>query len=178
MIMEEKENHFDIVVIGGGPAGIMAAGRAAELGRRVVLIEKNKDLGRKILLTGKGRCNVTHAEFDLRKLVSEYGKNGSFLYHAFSVFGVKSLVDFFEKRGLKTKTERGKRVFPVTDRARNVLSVLTRNLKKNKVNVVCGVKAKGFEWSGRKIRRNFWRPIYIVYRRNGLSRDWINGRRL
>jgi len=115
----------------------MAAGRAAESGAKVVLIEKNKELGKKILLTGKGRCNITNAEFNLRQLVADYGKGGKFLFHAFSVFGPQDVIDFFAKLGLPTKTERGKRVFPVSDNAGSVISALTKYLTKNKVNIIC-----------------------------------------
>lgn len=144
---------FDIIIIGGGPAGIMAGIRAGELGARVLLLEKNRELGRKLLLTGKGRCNITHAESDLRKLVEAYGKNGSFLFHALSVFGVKEIVDFFESRGLKTKIERGKRIFPITDNARDVLNVLLRELKRNKVDILTGCKIKRFEIQGNTIKK-------------------------
>jgi len=115
---------------------MMAAGRAGELGKKVILLEKNKELGVKLLLTGKSRCNITCAEFDLRKLVEKYGKNGSFLYQPFFVFGVKNTIDFFEKRGLKTKTERGLRVFPERGGAQDVLAVLIKNLKKNNVEIM------------------------------------------
>ncbi len=127
--------HYDVAVIGGGPAGMMAAGRAGELGKKVVLLEKNKELGEKLLLTGNGRCNITNAEPDLRKLVEKYGKNGSFLYRPFFVFGTKNTIDFFEKRGLKTKVERGLRVFPARGGAQDVLDVLIKNLKKNNVEI-------------------------------------------
>ena len=130
-------NGVDVAVVGAGPAGIMAAGRAAELGAKVVLIEKNKELGKKIFLTGKGRCNITNAEFNLRQLVADYGKGGKFLFHAFSVFGPQDVIDFFAKLGLPTKTERGKRVFPVSDNAGSVISALTKYLTKNKVNIIC-----------------------------------------
>jgi len=134
--MLKQENSFDVAVIGGGPAGIMAAGRAAELGAKVVLIEKNKKLGQKLLITGKGRCNITNAEFDLRQLVANYGKSGKFLFHAFSVFGPQDVINFFEQLGLPTKIERGRRVFPTSDRADEVVSALTKYLTKNKVNIL------------------------------------------
>ena len=126
--MQKEENNYDVAVIGGGPAGMMAAIRAGELGKKVVLFEKNGDLGRKLLLTGKGRCNITHAEFDLRKLIEKYGKNGSFLFSSFSVFSVRDTINFFEKRGLKIKVERGKRAFPASDSAQDVLGVLKEAL--------------------------------------------------
>ncbi len=76
----QKDEKFDVAVIGGGPSGIIAAGRAGELGTRVILIEKNDILGKKLLMTGNGRCNLTQAEFDTRKLVEKFGGNGKFLF--------------------------------------------------------------------------------------------------
>lgn len=150
--MANRENCYDVAVIGGGPAGMMAAVIAGELGRKVVLIEKNKNLGTKLLLTGKGRCNLTQAEFDLRKLVERYGENGSFLYSSFSVFSPRETIDFFEKRGLKIKVERGKRAFPASDNAKDVLDVLVGALNKAKVRIVYNAKAKFFEKEGNKIK--------------------------
>ena len=134
--MIKKENNFDVVVVGAGPAGMMAAGRAAELGRYVLLIEKNQRPGIKLLLTGKGRCNITNAEFNLRKFVENYGKNGSFLFHALAVFGPQQVIDFFDAAGLKTKIERGQRVFPYSDKSEDVLKILLNYLAKNKVKVI------------------------------------------
>jgi len=134
--MIKKENNFDVAVIGAGPAGTMSAGRAGELGAKVVLLEKNNTLGRKLLLTGKGRSNITRAEFDLKELVKKYGREGDFLLYSLSVFGVKETIGFFEKKGLKTKTERGKRIFPQSDKASDVLNVLINYLKKNKVEIM------------------------------------------
>jgi len=151
--MIKKENNFDIAVIGAGPAGMMATGRAAELGARVILIEKNKKPGRKLLLAGKGRCNITNAEFNLRKLVENYGKNGKFLFRAFSVFGPKDVIDFFEKLGLKTKIERGKRVFPFSDKSEDVLKALIKYLIKNKVNIIYNSEVIGISHQNRKIKK-------------------------
>ncbi|PIP22926.1 MAG: hypothetical protein COZ91_02435 [Candidatus Nealsonbacteria bacterium CG_4_8_14_3_um_filter_39_7] len=100
------QGEFDVAVIGGGPAGMMVAGRVAELGARVVLIEKNLNLGRKLMMSGNGRCNISQAEFDDRKFIEKLGKNGQFLFSALSVFGPEEVVRFFEERGLKTKTEK------------------------------------------------------------------------
>lgn len=160
--MIEKENHFDVAVVGAGPAGMIAAGKAAELGGRVILIEKNKKLGRKLLLTGKGRCNITNAEFNLRKLVENYGKNGKFLFHAFSVFGPKDVIDFFEKLGLKTKIERGKRVFPFSDKAEDVLKTLTKHLVKNKVNIIYNSKVISIDCQNHKIKKLILKNREIV----------------
>ncbi len=115
---------------------MMAAISASKLGARVVLIEKNEKPGRKLLLTGKGRCNVTHAEFDHRKLTESYGKNGKFLFSALSKFDAADTMAFFEKNGLKLKTERGARVFPQSDKAADVLNTLIKRLKKQKVKLM------------------------------------------
>lgn len=133
--MNKTEKIFDVAVIGGGPAGMMSAIKAGEAGVKVVLAEKNLRLGNKLLLTGKGRCNLANAEFDLRELVKNYGEKGPFFFHAFSEFGPKETIAFFEDLGMKTKIERGKRVFPENDRADEVLSVLLKSLVKNKVKV-------------------------------------------
>lgn len=120
---------FDVIVVGGGPAGMMAAGRAAELGQRVLLIEKNDTLGRKLLISGGGRCNVTNATFDTRLLLKQYGTAEQFLYSPFSQFDVKQTIHFFESRGMKTKVENENRVFPVSDSARSVWEVMKRYME-------------------------------------------------
>ncbi len=143
---------YDLIVIGGGPAGIMAAGKAGESGARVLLLEKNKELGKKILITGKGRCNITQAEFDLRKLVETYGKDGKFLFSSFHQFGPRGIMDFFEDRGVELKIERGGRVFPVSDNARDVVSALKKFLKENKVEIMYGACVKGFDHEDGEIK--------------------------
>jgi predicted Rossmann fold flavoprotein len=135
---------YDIAVIGGGAAGMIAAGRAAELGKSVVLIEKNKQLGVKLLITGKGRCNITNAEEKPKVMLEKYGKNGRFLYSAFAHFSNINTVDFFENLGLKTKIERGQRVFPASDDARDVVNALKKYLRKGQVDVKLNSKIKTF----------------------------------
>jgi predicted Rossmann fold flavoprotein len=125
------EKTFDVIVIGGGPAGMMAAGIAAENGARVLLLEKNRELGRKLLITGKGRCNITQAEFNNTELVKKFGQRGKFLYSAFSKFGPEEVIKFFESRGLKTKIERGNRVFPKSDSSLDVLKIIKKYLDDN-----------------------------------------------
>lgn len=137
---EGAKEKFDVTVIGGGPAGIMAAGRAAESGAKTVLLEKNNSLGRKLLLTGKGRCNLTRAEFNHKKFVRAFGKQGRFLLSGLSIFGPEETIKFFEKRGLKTKVERGERVFPKSDKASDVLKILVDYLRKNRVDIRLGLK--------------------------------------
>lgn len=117
--------NYDLVVIGGGAAGMMAAGQAAKLGARTLLLEKNRQLGVKLLITGKGRCNITSAEEDMKTLIQVYGSKGKFLYAAFKAFSNFSVIDFFEKNRLPVKIERGQRVFPVSDQARDVVNCLS-----------------------------------------------------
>ncbi len=124
-----------IVVVGGGPAGMMAAIRAGELQQDVTLIEKNPLLGKKLLLSGKGRCNLTNA-CELEPFLKRFSKNGQFLRDAFKKFFNQDLISFFEKRGLKLKIERQLRVFPVTDSSNSILGVLKKELQKNKVKVL------------------------------------------
>ncbi len=126
---------YDLAVIGGGAAGMIAAGHAGELGSRVVLLEKNRNLGVKLAITGKGRCNITNAEEDLKNLINIYGKNGKFLYSALNKFSNKDVVDFFENLGLKTKLERGGRILPASDNAKDVVSSLKKYLNEGNVEV-------------------------------------------
>jgi hypothetical protein len=130
------ETSWDVIVIGGGPAGMMTAGVAAKKGAKVILIEKNKKLGEKLLITGGGRCNVTNSEFDNRKLLQKFKNNGKFLFSAFVQHSVKNTLDFFNSRGMKTKVEKELRVFPVSDSAQSVWDVLVEEMQKNKVSVV------------------------------------------
>lgn len=143
--MKNEPGKFDIVVIGGGPAGMMAAGRAAELGARVALLEKNSSLGRKLLITGKGRCNLTQAEFDDKEIIRKFGKHGKFLFSSLASFGPEETIKFFEDRKVPTKIERGGRVFPKSDRAQDVLRVLERYLEKNKVEIIYDASVAGFD---------------------------------
>ncbi|HKL75291.1 MAG TPA: NAD(P)/FAD-dependent oxidoreductase [Halanaerobiales bacterium] len=116
--------------MGGGPAGMMAAGTAAKNNKKVILYEKNKKLGRKLLITGKGRCNITSAK-GIQEMIDNIPINGSFLYSAFYTFSNDHLIDLLNNLGLETKVERGDRVFPVSDKARDVLKILEKYLYKN-----------------------------------------------
>ncbi len=135
---------LDIIVIGGGPAGMMAAGTAASSGASVLLLEKNEKLGKKLLLTGKERCNITNAEINSHTLKKIYGKNGGFLHSAFNSFSNQDIIEFFEDQGVKTKVERGNRVFPQSDRALDVLSALKNYLTKNNVKIKYQAEVKSF----------------------------------
>jgi predicted Rossmann fold flavoprotein len=158
----KDDNVFDIAVIGGGPAGMIAAGRAAELGAKVVLIEKNEVLGKKLLLTGKGRCNFTHNELDIRKFAEKYGRNGRFLYRALSVFGVKEVIDFFESRGVKGKVEQGDRIFPENGNVQDILKVLLKYLSEGKVSILYNVEVINFKHEDRKISQVILRDRQIM----------------
>ncbi len=124
-----------IAVIGAGPSGMMAAIRASQLNQSVTLFEKNSILGRKLLLSGKGRCNITNAS-SLDLFLNRFSRNGEFLRSAFAKFFNQDIADFFKERGLELKTERQSRVFPVTDSSASVVEVLKNELIKNKVEVV------------------------------------------
>lgn len=158
----KDDNVFDIAVIGGGPAGMIAAGRAAELGVKVVLIEKNEVLGKKLLLTGKGRCNFTHNEFDIRKFAEKYGRNGRFLYRALAVFGAKEVIDFFESRGVKGKVEQGDRIFPENGNVQDILKVLLKYLSEGKVTILYNVEVINFKHEDRKISQVILRDRQII----------------
>ncbi len=127
---------MDLIVIGGGAAGLMAAGTAAQRGLKVTLIERNEKLARKVGITGKGRCNVTNSCPLLNELISNVPVNGRFLYGAFSRFGTDDTIDFFESMGVPLKIERGNRVFPVSDKALDIVDAL------NKYITINGVKRK------------------------------------
>lgn len=136
--------HWDVAVVGGGPAGMMAAGRAAELGARVVLLEKNPSLGKKLLITGGGRCNVTNAEPDLRTFLGAYRDCAKFLHSAFAQYSAHDARAFFESRGMPTKIEPGNRVFPTSDRAESVWDVLVKYMKEGGVTVRTSSPVNGF----------------------------------
>lgn len=130
------QDYYDVIVIGGGPAGMMSAGRAGELGAKVLLIEKNEKLGKKLLITGGGRCNVTNAEFDNRKLLERFRDDGKYLFSPFSKWNSKDTVDFFNKRKMETKVENENRVFPISNKSQSVWDVMVEYLKDNKVEIL------------------------------------------
>jgi len=131
-----------IVVVGSGASGMLAAGRAAELGARVLLIEKTNSPGKKILISGKTRCNLTNTR-DIDDFIAQFGDNGRFLYGAFHRFFRDDLLALMERYGVPTKTERGGRVFPASDDAGDVVRALARYLAENGVEVRTGVRVTG-----------------------------------
>jgi len=135
----DESTDADIIVIGGGAAGLMAAGRAGEVGAGVLLLEKTDGCGKKILVSGKTRCNLTNSA-ELKKFISMYGANGRFLHSAFHRFFRPELLSFMESHGLVTKVERGGRIFPVSDNAQDVVKVFKKYLAAGKVQVQLNTK--------------------------------------
>lgn len=128
----------NVIVIGAGAAGLVAAGTAASQGNSVILIERNDRIGRKIMITGKGRCNVTNACTMVNELIDATPVNGRFLYSAFTRFMPSDTMDFFEQLGVSLKIERGNRVFPVSDKSVDIVDALDKFIKQNKVKKIKG----------------------------------------
>ena len=131
-----------VIVVGAGAGGMMAAGRAAERGAKVLLLEKTDGPGKKILVSGKSRCNLTNA-CDREQFLSMYGPNGRFLHGAFHRFFRDDLIAFLKTYGVETKTERGGRVFPVSDNAADVVEAFRRHLRGNGAEIRTGVSVSG-----------------------------------
>lgn len=158
--MKKITDKYDAIIIGGGAAGLMAAGTAAERGLKVLLFDKNEKLGRKVRITGKGRCNVTN-NCDAHAVISAAVCNGKFLYSAVNSFAPEDTMAFFEALGVQLKTERGNRVFPVSDKAADIAEALERYALNSGVTVirepvksinfadgaVCGVKTADGSYS-------------------------------
>lgn len=160
--MSKKEHAYDVIVVGGGASGMMAAGTAAENGKRVLLIEKNAELGAKLAISGGGRCNIFNGEEDERELLSNYGEAAPFLYSAFSEFGLQESRAFFERIGVPTVVEARKRAFPTSQHAPSVVAALEDYLRRGRVEVrtntaiariktengrISSIVAQGFEFS-------------------------------
>ena len=128
---------YDAIVIGGGPAGMFAAITAAQNHKKVLLLERNDRLGKKLLITGKGRCNVTN-NCDMQEVMRNIPRNGRFLYSALTEYPPKRIMEFLERAGCPLKTERGNRVFPVSDQAQSVLDALKNEMRKAGVMVRTG----------------------------------------
>ena len=148
----QADADFDVIVVGGGPAGMIAAGRASECGCRVLLLEKNRRVGEKLLITGGGRCNVTNATADRHALTSRYGDGGKHLHSIFARFTPEDMRAFLRRFGLETKVEAENRVFPVTDDAASVRDVLVRYMREGGVTVRTGVAVKRLVPDGSGIR--------------------------
>ncbi|MGX4598631.1 NAD(P)/FAD-dependent oxidoreductase [Faecalimicrobium sp. JNUCC 81] len=141
-----------VVVIGAGAAGMIAASVAADRGLDVTLLEKNHRVGRKILITGKGRCNIT-SDCDIEELIENVPTNGKFLYSAFYTFTNDDVIQMFNNLGVKTKTERGKRVFPESDKAHDIANALEKQVKNKKVNLELNVSVDKIIAKNNKIEK-------------------------
>lgn len=130
-----------VIVIGGGPAGMMAAITAAEYGNQVTLIEKMNSLGKKLLITGKGRCNIT-SSLDMSEFIKNVPGNGRFLYSSFEQYTNKDIIQFLKKQGLEVKEERGNRFFPITDKAQDVLNCFIKKIEELHIHTILGEKVE------------------------------------
>lgn len=145
---QKKSPVWDVVVIGGGPAGMTAAIEAASRGKSVLILEKNPGLGKKLLITGGGRCNVTNNKPIVREMLSQYKEAGKFLFSTFMQYGVKDTINFFNDRGLPFVEENEGRLFPHTEKAESVCSVLTEALREHKVTIQTGKKVLSLQNDG------------------------------
>ena len=166
--MQTSSKIYDVIVVGGGASGMMAAGVAGRRGKRVLLLEKNDELGKKLSITGGGRCNVTNAEEDEARFLKHYGDAADFLYSPFSQFGVKDTFEFFESHKLPLVVQARKRAFPHTERAVDVTRILTRFLSDNQVEVKTDCAVWKIQHAGEKITGvktnlgTFMARVYIV----------------
>lgn len=141
-----------VIVIGGGPAGIISAISSARNGDNIILIEKNNSLGKKLLITGKGRCNIT-SSIDISDFIKNVPGNGKFLYSAFQNFTNIDIIKLIEENGIKVKEERGNRIFPVTDNAKDVLMCFEKELRKYKnIEIRLNTKAKEILEENKEVR--------------------------
>lgn len=141
---------MQVIVIGGGPAGMMAAISASQEKNNVILIEKMQTLGRKLLITGKGRCNIT-SSLDMSEFIKNTPGNGMFLYSCYKNYTNKNIIQFLKEQGLNVKEERGNRIFPVTDKSKDVLDCFYKKLKELHVQIVYNTKVKDIEVEGNKV---------------------------
>ena len=139
-----------VVIIGAGPAGMTAAYSASQNGIDVVLVEKNERVGRKLLITGKGRCNITN-NCEVEELIANVNTNGKFLYSAFYTFTNDAVMEMFESLGVRLKTERGNRVFPESDRAMDVVDAMARLIKRKNIKLVTGKTVKDIKEKNGKV---------------------------
>ena len=142
---------YDIAIIGAGPAGLMAGIRASELGAKVILIEKNKRPGLKLLSTGGGRCNITNAIFDSKEMAAHFDQPGKFLISALNRFGAKEIIAFFNNRGVSTKIEKANQVFPESNRATEILNTLINDFKSQGGQLLTEASVRNLKVTGNNI---------------------------
>ncbi len=163
---------YDGIVIGGGPAGMFAAITAAELNQKVLLIEKMDRLGKKLLITGKGRCNITN-DCTVQEVLENIPRNGKFLYSAMNLFPPRKVMDFFQKRGCPLKTERGNRVFPASDKSSSVLQCLRQEIRRLGIAVITDEVKQVLRESGVvcgvRTAKNVYKSSWVILATGGLS---------
>lgn len=163
---------YDGIVVGGGPAGMFAAIAAAGNGQRVLLLEKNNRLGKKLLITGKGRCNVTN-HCSAQEVLNNTQKNARFLYSALSVFPPEKTMSFFESHGCPLKTERGNRVFPASDRSQSILECLQGELRRANVAIseecVTGILENSGSVTGVQTEKGSYESHWVILATGGVS---------
>ncbi len=137
-----NEYHTDVIVVGGGASGMMCAATIAQGGKRVLLLEKNKELGKKLSITGGGRCNITNAEFDTRAFLENFPKAGKFLHSPFSKFSSEDAIKYFQDIDLPTVVEARKRAFPASQNATDVTAALVREIKRHRVDIETGSEVR------------------------------------
>lgn len=156
---------MNVVVVGGGPAGIMSAISSKENGNNVILIEKNPSLGKKLIITGKGRCNIT-SSLDIEEFIKNIPGNGKFLYSCFKNFTNKDIINLLKKEGLEVKEERGNRIFPLSDRSLDVLQAFENEMKKNNVKIYTETEVKEI-----KTKDNAVNKVIYLNKRSGIVEE-------
>jgi predicted Rossmann fold flavoprotein len=143
----------DLIIIGGGPAGLMTAGIAAEKNpkAKIIIVEKNKELGKKLSITGGGRCNILNANFNKEELLSKYGDSKDFLYSTFSQFNVKETVDFFKKLNLEIIVQENNRAFPKTENAKDVVKTMEKHVNKSNIQILKNTEIKKINFNKNNI---------------------------
>lgn len=154
-----------VVVIGGGPAGMMAAITSAKQGNDVILLEKMKSCGRKLLITGKGRCNIT-SSLPMDKFIENIPENGKFLYSAFKNFTNQDIITLLKENNVNVKEERGNRIFPLSDRSLDVLQAFENEMKKNNVKIYTETEVKEI-----KIKDNAVNKVIYLNKRSGIVEE-------
>ena len=162
-----------VIVVGGGPAGMMSAITAAENGNEVLIIEKNSTFGKKLLITGKGRCNITSSLY-MSDFIKNTPGNGMFLYSAFQNYTNTDIIEFLRKQGLEVKEERGNRIFPVTDKSIDVLNCFEKRIKELNIKYMLNttvekILIKNYEVLGLRTNREIIKAEKIILATGGKS---------